>query len=79
MTYWNTFLNEIPLKKRLGAAFGGNGEEWAVVAGASEGIGRAYALELAKCGFNIKLVSRSQENLEKFAEEAKVLNPGIKT
>ena len=64
---------------RLRAAFGGNEEEWAIVTGASEGIGRSYALELAKCGFNIKLVSRSEVKLEKVAQEARALNPAIKT
>ena len=42
---------------------------WAVVTGASEGIGRGYALELARRGLNIVLLSRSQEKLEKVATE----------
>lgn len=77
MTYWNTFIDETPLKKRLEVAFGGNEKDWALVTGASEGIGRSYVLELAKCGFNIKLVSRCQDKLEKVAEEARALNPSI--
>ncbi|KAL2079541.1 hypothetical protein ACEWY4_025285 [Coilia grayii] len=43
--------------------------EWAVVTGASEGVGRAYALQLAKHGMNVVIISRSIEKLKKTAEE----------
>jgi len=33
------------------------------VTGASEGIGRAFAHDLAKSGFNVTIVSRSEEKL----------------
>ena len=36
----------------------------ALITGASEGIGAAYALELAKRGYNLTLVSRSKDKLE---------------
>jgi len=49
--------------------------EWAVITGASEGIGREYALQLAKAGFNLVLVSRTTANLERVATEAKFENP----
>ncbi|XP_019858264.1 PREDICTED: very-long-chain 3-oxoacyl-CoA reductase-like [Amphimedon queenslandica] len=42
---------------------------WAVVTGASEGIGRGYALELARQGLNVAIMSRSREKLEKVEEE----------
>ena len=42
---------------------------WGAVTGASEGIGKGYALELAKQGLNVVLMSRSQEKLEKVAAE----------
>ena len=48
-----------------------------MVTGASEGIGKSYALELAKAGFNIKICARSVDKLEKVAEEAKRINPDI--
>ena len=35
------------------------GQQWALITGASEGIGFAYAEELAKRGMNLTLVSRS--------------------
>lgn len=37
--------------------------KWALITGASEGIGLAYAKELALAGFNLTLVSRSLTNL----------------
>lgn len=42
---------------------------WAVVTGATDGIGKAYAQELAKRGLNIVLISRTREKLETVAEE----------
>lgn len=37
--------------------------EWAVVTGATDGIGRAYAFELASKGLNVFLLARSEEKL----------------
>ncbi|XP_007898174.1 testosterone 17-beta-dehydrogenase 3 isoform X2 [Callorhinchus milii] len=48
--------------------FSGMGE-WAVITGASDGIGKEYAHELARRGLNIVLVSRTQEKLTKVADE----------
>ncbi|XP_053321091.1 very-long-chain 3-oxoacyl-CoA reductase-B-like [Spea bombifrons] len=42
---------------------------WAVVTGATDGIGKAYAQELAKRGFDVVLISRTLEKLKKVAEE----------
>ncbi|XP_068721657.1 inactive hydroxysteroid dehydrogenase-like protein 1 [Montipora capricornis] len=44
------------------------GGKWAVVTGASEGIGKAFARELARHGMNVVLMSRSSQKLEKVAE-----------
>uniref|UniRef100_A0A915E267 Uncharacterized protein n=1 Tax=Ditylenchus dipsaci TaxID=166011 RepID=A0A915E267_9BILA len=41
------------------------GAKWAVITGSTDGIGLAYAFELAKKGFELVLISRSQEKLEK--------------
>jgi len=41
----------------------------AVVTGASQGIGRACALKLARCGVAVGLVSRNKEKLEEVAAE----------
>ncbi|KAJ1142176.1 hypothetical protein NDU88_008503 [Pleurodeles waltl] len=43
--------------------------EWAVVTGATSGIGKAYSHEFAKRGLNVVLVSRTRELLEKVAAE----------
>lgn len=37
---------------------------WAVVTGATDGIGKAYAEDLGRRGFNIVLISRTQEKLD---------------
>ncbi|CAD5214605.1 unnamed protein product [Bursaphelenchus xylophilus] len=50
------------LKKMAGA-------EWAVVTGSTDGIGKGYAVELARRGFKIVLVSRNPQKLEAVAEE----------
>ncbi|KAI3433622.1 hypothetical protein D9Q98_003431 [Chlorella vulgaris] len=42
---------------------------WAVVTGATDGIGKAYCVELAKKGLNIVLISRTQSKLEAVAAE----------
>ena len=44
---------------------------WAVVTGASDGIGRAFAEELAALGLNVALVARRGERLEQLAADIK--------
>uniref|UniRef100_A0A1A9WL19 Uncharacterized protein n=1 Tax=Glossina brevipalpis TaxID=37001 RepID=A0A1A9WL19_9MUSC len=43
--------------------------KWAVITGATDGIGRGYAKELAKRGLNIVLISRTKEKLIATANE----------
>uniref|UniRef100_A0A0N5AL76 Estradiol 17-beta-dehydrogenase 12 n=1 Tax=Syphacia muris TaxID=451379 RepID=A0A0N5AL76_9BILA len=40
------------------------GGKWAVITGSTDGIGKAYAFELARRGFKILLISRSQQKLD---------------
>ncbi len=47
---------------------------WAVVTGASEGIGRAFAVELAKKGFRLAIVARRESVLEEVAQELRRLS-----
>ena len=41
--------------------------EWALVTGASDGIGKAFCYELAKIGINILMVSRSESKMNEIA------------
>ncbi|BET03312.1 vacuolar protein sorting 13 homolog B [Nesidiocoris tenuis] len=43
--------------------------KWAVVTGATDGIGKAFAFELARKGFNVALISRSKDKLDNVAKE----------
>ena len=42
---------------------------WALVTGATDGIGKAFCEELALIGFNIILVARNPEKLNKVTKE----------
>ncbi|XP_056141986.1 17-beta-hydroxysteroid dehydrogenase type 3 [Lampris incognitus] len=54
-----------PLPKSFFTSMG----EWAVVTGGSDGIGKAYAFELAAQGMNVVILSRTKEKLDKIAKE----------
>jgi len=49
--------------------------EWAVITGATDGIGKAYASVLASKGMNICLISRTKERLDAVADEIRASNP----
>ncbi|KAJ7125009.1 3-ketoacyl-CoA reductase [Mycena epipterygia] len=49
--------------------FGAKKGAWAVVTGASDGIGKEFALQLAKAGFNVLLVARNAELLAALGAE----------
>ena len=48
-----------------------------MITGSSDGIGRVIALQLAKYGFNLVLVSRSENKLNNVKDECLKLNPKI--
>jgi short-subunit dehydrogenase len=50
---------------------------WAVVVGGSEGIGSAFANELAHRGISPVLVARTQATLDEAAEQIRSANPGV--
>lgn len=55
------------------------GGKWALVTGSTDGIGKAYAFNLAKRGLNVVLVSRSPYKLQNVAAEIEEKYSGIKT
>jgi 17beta-estradiol 17-dehydrogenase / very-long-chain 3-oxoacyl-CoA reductase len=58
---YKTFLRPGKNLKKLG--------QWAVVTGATDGIGKAYAFALAKQGLNVVLISRTESKLRDVKEE----------
>ncbi|KAF8358338.1 let-767 [Pristionchus pacificus] len=53
------------------------GAKWAVVTGATDGIGKAYATQLAKKKFNVYLISRTQSKLDETKKEIETAAPGV--
>jgi len=51
--------------------------KWAVVTGATDGIGKAISFELAKRGSSVVLVSRTQSKLDAVAKELKEAYPKV--
>ncbi|KAL2022891.1 hypothetical protein VTK56DRAFT_4422 [Thermocarpiscus australiensis] len=52
---------------------------WAVVTGASDGLGKEFASQLAAKGFNLVLVSRTQSKLDALARELTLRWSGLQT
>lgn len=53
---------------------------WAVVTGATDGIGKAYAMELAKKGLDVVIIARSADKLKATADEISTkTNKTVKT
>ncbi|KAG8161343.1 hypothetical protein KVR01_009607 [Diaporthe batatas] len=68
LSYARLFLNLFVLSGTNLRKYGRPGS-WAVVTGASDGLGKEYAKQLASKGFNLVLVSRTQSKLEALASE----------
>ena len=54
-------------------------DSWVVITGASDGIGKAFAIEFAALGFNIVLIARNKEKLNVVVDEIKKVRPETKT
>lgn len=52
---------------------------WVVITGATDGIGKGFAIEFAKYDFNILLISRNKEKLINVCKEIENYNSKIKT
>ncbi|THU89383.1 3-ketoacyl-CoA reductase [Dendrothele bispora CBS 962.96] len=59
--------------------FGAKKGAWAVVTGASDGIGKEFAFQLAKAGFNVLLVARNKQLLDSTAKEIETKYSGTST
>ncbi|KAJ2724447.1 hypothetical protein GGI07_001959 [Coemansia sp. Benny D115] len=69
-----TFVYDIFVRPGIKLSkFGAGQGAWAVVTGCTDGLGREAALELARKKFNVLLISRSQDKLDKMAEEVRGL------
>lgn len=66
---YRTFLRPAKDPKKLG--------KWAVVTGATDGIGKAYSFAFAKKGMNIMLISRTEAKLEAVKKEIDEKNYGV--
>lgn len=53
------------------------GERTALVTGASRGIGRCYALQLAQAGYNVVMVAVDGEQLAQAADEVRAANASV--
>jgi len=66
-----------PFRKSLLQRYGK--DSWAVVTGASDGLGKGFCEELAKEGFNIVLMARNKEKMQIVSKELQQINPNIQT
>ena len=63
--YNHFFRQPLCLSERYGE------KSWALVTGGSDGIGKGFAKQLAKQGFNIYLVSRTEDKMKILSDEIK--------
>jgi len=68
--FYRFFLRPGKNLKKFGA--------WAVVTGATDGIGKAYAFELARQGLSLLLISRTESKLKDTAAEISSKYPKVK-
>ncbi|RJE27030.1 hypothetical protein PHISCL_00615 [Aspergillus sclerotialis] len=68
LTFLRVILSLFVLPGKPLRSFGPRGS-WAVVTGASDGLGKEFSLQLARAGYNILLVSRTASKLNALAEE----------
>jgi 17beta-estradiol 17-dehydrogenase / very-long-chain 3-oxoacyl-CoA reductase len=64
-------------RPRLAERYGSG--SWALITGASDGLGKAFAQEFAAHGFNLLLVSRTQAKLDRLKAELESLGVEVRT
>src|SRR5690242_17968100 len=71
---------EVTLSMKADVDFKNQYGPWAIVAGSSEGLGAAYAEQLARLKLNLILVARRQELLDSLAQQlSNAYNIQVKT
>lgn len=68
----NFIRKELDLPKRYGA------KSWALVTGATGGIGEAFCIQFAKRQFNVIVVGRNKQKLEDLESQLKKVNKEVK-
>jgi len=63
---WTSFLGH---SLGMGVKWRPSPKTWAIITGATDGIGKAYAQRMAKMGYNLLIISRNEEKLNKTKEE----------
>lgn len=71
------WLPRQPQGQRLAKRYGRG--SWVLITGASDGLGKAFAQELAQYGFNLLIVSRTQEKLNRLQTELEVLGVQVRS
>lgn len=51
--------------------------KWVAVTGCTDGIGKAYCELLARTGFNLVMISRSEDKLKEFEKDLKAKHKNI--
>ncbi|CAG2108646.1 unnamed protein product [Medioppia subpectinata] len=69
----------VNISGRLGDPLVGDGRSWAVITGATDGIGLSYARQLAHKRYNLLLISRSADKLEKVRNDLQVIQQPLNT
>lgn len=72
LSYVDHFLSGINLKKRFGSK-----QKYALITGSTDGIGKEFAMQFAKLGINVVLVSRTERKLKAVAAEISEKYPSI--
>ncbi|GMM33649.1 ketoreductase [Saccharomycopsis crataegensis] len=69
LSFASLLLDLFVVAKTDFAPYGSKNHTWAIVTGASDGLGKEFAYQLAKKGFNVLLVSRTPSTLQQLSEE----------